>query len=313
MKYRQLGHSGLVVSTVGVGCNNFGGRVDAAGTQRVVHAAIDLGINLFDTADIYGTGQSEEMLGLALRNRRDDVVIATKFAMPMGPGLNQQGGSRTYILRAIEGSLRRLGTDYVDLYQMHQPDPKTPIDETLAALDTLVQSGKVRYIGSSNFAGWQIAEAAATADSKRLTQFVSAQNEYSLLERSVESEVVPACLRFGVGILPFFPLASGMLTGKYSRSTAPPPDARLSNMPNADRFLNDANFDVVEGLQEFAAARGIKLLDLAIGGLAAQPAVVSVIAGATSPDQVVANVAAGEWEPTPEDLAHIDRLVPARR
>jgi aryl-alcohol dehydrogenase-like predicted oxidoreductase len=313
MRFRRLGDSGLKVSVVGVGTNNFGRRLDEAAALRVVHAAIDLGINLFDTADVYGAGASERYLGAAIKGKRDRVVIATKFRSPMGDGPNDQGGSRLYIRRAVEASLERLGTDYIDLYQMHEPDPDTPIDETLSTLDDLVREGKVRYIGSSNFAGWQIADADWTAQVNRWTAFVSAQNAYSLLNRAVEREVIPACERFGVGMLPFFPLASGMLTGKYRRGQPPPPGTRLANNPRADRFVNDANFDVVERLERFAAERGIALMHVAIGGLATQPQVASVIAGAMSPEQVVANVEAGSWEPSPEDLAEIDRLAPTQR
>lgn len=313
MTHRRLGRSGLLVSTVGVGCNNFGTRIDAAASARVVHAALDHGINLFDTADIYGAGKSEEMLGAALKGRRDEAIIATKFAIPMGPGPNMGGGSRTWVLRAVEDSLRRLGVDYIDLYQMHRPDPATPIEETIAALDTVVRSGKVRYIGSSNFAGWQIAEAAAVADRRGLAPFVSAQNHYSLVERNVETEVIPACTRFGLGVLPFFPLAGGLLTGKYRRGEPMPAGARLTNSPDPGRFLNDANFAVVEELQQYADERGVALLDVAIGGLAAQPGVASVIAGASSPEQIAANVAAGAYQPSAEDLAIIDTLAPTRR
>ncbi len=312
MRYRRLGDSGLAVSVIGLGCNNFGRRVDQEGTRAVVHAALDHGINLFDTADIYGDphGESERMLGAALAGRRDDVVIATKFGMDMagmnGPDLGARG-SRRYVARAVEASLRRLGTDYIDLYQIHQPDPATPIAETLAALDDLVRAGKVRYLGNSNFAGWQIADAAWTARAGHLTPFVSAQNEYSLIKRGVETEVVPACERFGLGLLPFFPLASGLLTGKYRRGEAAPGGTRLSEARMAAR-LEQAPWDTIEALAAFAEKRGLSLLDVAIGGLAAKPAVTSVIAGATRPEQVAANVAAGAWVPTAEDLAELDAI-----
>jgi aryl-alcohol dehydrogenase-like predicted oxidoreductase len=312
MRYRRLGTSGLVVSVVGLGCNNFGRKLDADGTRAVVGAAIEHGINLFDTADIYGTphGASDELLGAALKGRRDDVIVATKFGMDMA-GVNGTDwgarGSRRYVVRAVEASLRRLGTDYLDLYQMHEPDPDTPIDETLSTLDDLVRAGKVRYLGNSNFAGWQIADAAWTAKTSQLTPFVSAQNQYSLLSRDVEAEVIPACLRYGLGMLPFFPLASGLLTGKYRRGQAPPPGTRLAGERYADR-LATAPWDRVEALESFAKTRGLSLLDVAIGGLAAKPAVASVIAGATTPEQVAANVAAGRWVPTPEDLAELDAI-----
>jgi aryl-alcohol dehydrogenase-like predicted oxidoreductase len=313
MRFRHLGKSGLEVSVVGLGCNNFGGRLDAAGSERVVHAALDQGITLFDTADVYGQGESERILGAALKGRRDQAIIATKFASPMGEGPYCQGGSRRYIRQAVEASLQRLDTDYIDLYQMHRPDPRTPLEETLSTLDDLIHEGKVRYVGSSNFAGWQIADADWIARVNHWVPFVSAQNEYSLLNRTVERELIPACERFGVGMLPFFPLAAGMLTGKYRRGEAPPSGTRLARSPRADRFLNDANFEVVERLEQFAAERGVTLLQLAISGLAAQPQVASVIAGATTPEQVAANVQAGLWEPSPDDLAEIDRLAPSQR
>jgi aryl-alcohol dehydrogenase-like predicted oxidoreductase len=314
MQMRTLGSSGLKVTVVGVGCNNFGMRIDADATKAVVDAALDAGINLFDTADVYGGGQSEEFLGRALGPRRSDVVIATKFRSPMGGTPNDQGGSRAYVMRAVEASLRRLGTDWIDLYQMHFPDPETPIEETLSALDDLVRQGKVRYIGSSNFAGWQIADADWVARTQHMTPFVTAQNHYSFLERNVEREVIPACARFGIGMLPYFPLASGMLTGKYSRGEAPPEGTRLALMgQRGERFMAEKNFDVVEGLEKVAADRGISLLHVAIGGLAAQPQVVSVIAGATKPEQIKANVEAGSWTPSADDLAAIDAVVPSKR
>ncbi len=310
MRYRRLGDSGLVVSVVGIGCNNFGRKMDESETRLVVDAAIDHGINLFDTADIYGVGASETLLGKALQGRRDDVVIATKFGMDMqGENGIDHGarGARRYIVRAAEASLRRLGTDHIDLYQMHAPDPATPIDETLAALDDLVRAGKVRYLGNSNFAGWQIADADWVARTKDFTPFISAQNEYSWLKRDIEAEVIPACDRFGLGMLPFFPLSSGLLTGKYRRDAEPPAGSRLSEARVAHR-LAAANWDTIEALEAFAAGRGITILDVAIGGLAAQPAVTSVIAGATTPEQVSANVAAGQWIPTADDLDEVRRI-----
>jgi aryl-alcohol dehydrogenase-like predicted oxidoreductase len=312
MSYRRLGDSGLAVSAVGIGCNNFGSRIDADRAREVVHAALDLGINLFDTADVYGApaGASEEILGAALGKRRDEAVVATKFGADTG-GTNgaDRGarGARRYIHRAVEASLRRLGTDHIDLYQIHTPDPHTPVAETLAALDDLVRAGKVRYLGHSNYAGWQVADAAWTARTEHLTPFVSAQNHYSLLEREAERELVPACQRFGVGLLPYFPLASGLLTGKYRRDQAPPPGTRLA----ADRFaqrLAAAPWDVIERLEAYAAQRGRTLLDVAIAGLAAQPAVASVIAGATSAEQVRTNAAALRWQPSAADLAELDEI-----
>jgi aryl-alcohol dehydrogenase-like predicted oxidoreductase len=315
MRYRRLGHSGLVVSVVGLGCNNFGRKIDEAGTRAVVDAAIEGGVNLFDTADIYGSpqGASETALGRALRGRRDDVVIATKFGMDMG-GANGPDhgarGSRRYIARAAEASLRRLETDHIDLYQVHTPDAQTPIDETLAALDDLVTAGKVRYIGNSNFSGWQIADADWTARSAGRTPFISAQNEYSWLKRQVEAEVVPACERFGLGLLPFFPLASGLLTGKYRRNAEAPAGGRLSEARFAHR-LDVAPWDRIEAIDAYARERGIGMLDVAIGGLAAQPSVTSVIAGATAPEQIAANVAAGAWIPSDADLAELRAITQA--
>jgi aryl-alcohol dehydrogenase-like predicted oxidoreductase len=313
MSYRRLGASGLVVSVVGLGCNNFGRKLDADGTREVVDAALDAGITLFDTADIYGSphGSSEECLGAALKGRRDEVVLATKFGMDM-EGLNGNDfdarGSRRYIIRAVEASLRRLETDYLDLYQMHQPDENTPIDETLAALDDLVRTGKVRYLGNSNFAGWQIADAHWTAGAGDRTPFISAQNQYSLLQRGVEDEVVPACEHFGLGLLPFFPLDSGLLTGKYQRGEKPAAGTRLAQ----DRYqpwLDNADWDTIEALTAFGAERGHSLLEVAIAGLAAQPAVTSVIAGATSAEQAQANAVAGAWELSAEDVAALDAVL----
>ncbi|MEW2326382.1 aldo/keto reductase [Micromonospora chersina] len=314
MTYRRLGDSGLVVSVVGIGCNNFGRKLDLDGTRAVVDAALDAGINFFDTADIYGEpqGGSEELLGQALKGRRDDVVVATKFGMDMH-GLNGPDhgarGARRYIARAVEASLRRLDTDHIDLYQMHEPDLGTPIDETLAALDDLVTAGKVRYLGNSNFAGWQIADADWTASSQGRTRFISAQNHYSLLERSVEAEVIPACERFGLGMLPFFPLANGLLTGKYKRNEAPPAGSRLSGGGRYAERLAAADWDTIEAIEAYAAERGVSMLQVAIGGLAARPAVTSVIAGATTPEQVRANAEAGTWQPTDEDLDALDALL----
>ena len=317
MSYRRLGTSGLVVSAVGIGCNNFGRKLDADGTRAVVDAAFDAGITLFDTADIYGTphGSSEEHLGAALRGRRDEIVLATKFGMDM-EGLNgaDRGarGSRSYVIRAVEASLRRLGTDYLDLYQLHTPDEATPIEETLSALDDLVRAGKVRYLGNSNFAGWQIADADWTARTAGHSPFISAQNQYSLLHREVEDEVVPACERFGLGLLPFFPLDSGLLSGKYQRGTTPPAGTRLS-LERYQRWLDGADWDTIEALTAFGKERGHSLLDVAIAGLAAQPAVTSVIAGATTPEQVRANAAAGAWRLTVEDVAALDQVLAGRR
>jgi aryl-alcohol dehydrogenase-like predicted oxidoreductase len=308
MRYRRLGGSGLKVSVVGLGTNNFGRRMDEAASVRVLHSALDCGINFIDTADVYGSGASEEFIGRGLRRRRGDAIIATKFGMSMGEGPYRTGGSRRYIRRAVEDSLRRLNTDYIDLYQMHRYDPDTPLDETLATLDDLVHEGKVRYIGNSNFAGWQIADADWIARTHNWTPFVSAQNRYSLLDRSVEKEVIPACERFGLGMIPWGPLASGLLTGKYRRNEPAPTGSKFENPALGSRFLTPENFDRVEALAQFAQDRGVSLLQIAFGGLAAQPQVASVIAGATSPEQVEANVEAGLWEPTPEDLEEINRI-----
>jgi aryl-alcohol dehydrogenase-like predicted oxidoreductase len=311
MRYQPLGNSGLLVSVVGLGCNNFGGRLDLAATKAVIDAAIDEGITLLDTADIYSKGQSEQLIGQAIRGRRDKVLLATKWGnqnadMGYGPSAGAKGG-RGYIRRAVEASLTRLQTDYIDLYQLHTPDPVTPIEETLAALQELITEGKIRYIGSSNFAGWQIADADHVARQNGFAPFVSAQNHYSLLERGVEAEVIPACEAFGVGMLPFFPLANGLLTGKVRRDTGAPADSRLAGR---DAYLTDDKFDRVEALEKWGAEHGRTLLEIAIGGLAAQPTVGSVIAGATKPEQVRANAAAGEWIPTAEELAEINQLVP---
>lgn len=310
MAYRQLGDSGLTVSVVGLGCNNFGGRLDGARADAVVNAAVDAGITLFDTADVYRgeLGFSEELLGKALGARRDEVVIATKFGGDMhgenGPDWGVRG-SRRYIRRAVESSLRRLGTDWIDLYQLHVPDPVTPIEETLAALSELVAEGKVRYLGSSQFAGWQVVDADWAARTGGHEHFISAQNQYSLLERDVEDELVPACEHLGIGILPYFPLAAGLLTGKYKRGEEAPEGTRLAGQPQR---LARADFDKIEALETFAAERDLTMIDVAIGGLAAQPAVASVIAGATTPEQIAQNVAAGTWEPTLDDLAVLDDL-----
>ena len=310
MNYRNLGRSGLQVSVVGIGCNNFGRRCDPGQTAAVVNAALDLGVNLFDTADVYGPrGLSEEYLGRALAGRRHEVVIATKFRGQMGDGPMLSGASRRYIMQACEASLKRLGTDYIDLYQIHSPDPATPIEETMRALDDLVRQGKVRYTGHSNFSGWQTAEAHWLAESRNLTPFISAQNPYSLLDRAVERELVPACAKYGVGILPYFPLASGFLTGKYQRGAPMPEGARLTNMgAMAERIINDQNWDKVEKLTSFAAERDHSILDLAIGWLASLDHVGSVIAGATKPEQVEANVRAGEWRLTTLELAAVDAI-----
>jgi aryl-alcohol dehydrogenase-like predicted oxidoreductase len=311
MRYRPVGESGLVVSVVGLGCNNFGQRVDLDGTRAVVDAALEAGVTFLDTADIYGgKGGSEKYLGKVLEGRRDEVVLATKFGGDMGdaPGYpDAPRGSARYIGAAIDWSLARLKTDRIDLYQYHLPDGVTPIHETLRALDQLVRTGVVRAIGCSNFTAEQLEEVEVVAREEGLTRFVSVQNRYNLLERDLEADVLPVCERFGIGILPYFPLANGLLTGKYKRGEPAPPGTRLAGRgPVAD----DETFDRIEALTEFAAARGLELIDVAIGGLAAQPMVASVIAGATTPEQVRRNAQAARWIPTKEDLAELDAIVP---
>ena len=313
MSYRRLGQSGLMVSAVGLGCNNFGRKLNADETRTVVDAAFDEGITLFDTADVYGSphGASEELLGAALKGRRDDVVLATKFGGDT-EGLNGADfgarGARRYIVRAVESSLRRLDTDYIDLYQLHTPDAATPIEETLSALDDLVRTGKVRYLGNSNFAGWQIADADWTARAAGQAPFISAQNQYSLLHREVEQDVLPACGHFGLGFLPFFPLDSGLLSGKYRRGEAPASGSRLAG-ERYQRWLNDADWDLIDSLAAYCEERGPRLLEVAIAGLLARPAVTSVIAGATTADQVHANAAAGAWDLSAADIAALDELL----
>lgn len=309
MQYTSLGSSGLVVSALGIGCNAFGRRIDQDQTTAVVDAAFDAGVTFFDTADVYGIGESETMLGRALGARRDEVIIATKFGMDMGetyPGARENRASRGYIVRAVEGSLRRLGTDHIDLYQLHTPDRLTPIDETLDALSDLVRSGKVRYIGCSNLSAWEVADAVHVASAAGSASFISAQNEYSLYNRSAEVELVPALEHFGMSLLPYFPLAYGLLTGKYAQADEPPAGSRLAK--ETARF-ESARWDIIEGFRAFADESGRSMLDLALGGLRAQPAVDTVIAGATRPDQVAANARAVEWEPTDDELTRIDAIV----
>lgn len=308
MRTRRLGNSGLKVSEVGLGCNNFGMRIDQQATQAVVDAAIEAGITLFDTADIYGGTQSEVFLGKALGKRRHEIVLASKFGMQIGDDTSRSGASRRWIMRAVEDSLSRLGTDYIDLYQLHRYDPETPLDETLRALDDLVTQGKVRYIGNSNFTGWQIADADWTAAGA--TRFVSAQNLFSLLERKVEHEVLPSCEHFGLGFLPFFPLASGLLSGKYKRGEKPPEGTRLAAWGSRGAAaLSDKNFDKVEKLTAWAEERDHTILELAFAWLLGHGVVSSVIAGATSPEQVKTNAAAGDWRLSPEEVAEVGELI----
>ncbi|MBZ0283106.1 MAG: aldo/keto reductase [Anaerolineae bacterium] len=306
METRKIGS--LNVSIVGLGCNNFGRRLDAAGTEWVINAALDAGINFFDTADVYGDGQSEELLGRVLGARRSQVIIATKFGHNMP---NQgKGASPAYIQTAIEASLRRLGTDYIDLYQLHTPDSETPIAETLGKLDDLVKAGKIREIGSSNFSAEQIREAEGAVKPGGV-RFVSLQNEYSLLKREDEKEVLPECDHLNIGYLPYFPLASGMLTGKYRQGQALPKGTRITNNPDPSRWLNDANWGKVEKLTQFAESKGHTILELAFSWLLARPIVASVIAGAMKPEQIQANAKAANWQLTPADLAEIDAILSA--
>jgi aryl-alcohol dehydrogenase-like predicted oxidoreductase len=310
MKQRSVGRSGLRVSQVGLGCNNLGQRIDFAASQAVVHKALDVGITLFDTADTYRvpTAGSEEYLGQILGERRKDIVLATKFGNPMDKEGIKRGASRRYVVAAVEDSLRRLGTDWIDLLQVHRPDPLTPIEETLRALDDLIRQGKVRYIGCSNFAAWQVVEALWTSRQCGLAPFVSCQDEYSLLMRRPEQAQIPMMQAYGVGLLPYYPLASGLLTGKYRRNAPLPADARLVVHVGRykNRFINDTNWPIVEALEDFATQRGHSLLELAFGWLAAQPVVSSIIAGATKPEQVAANVKAVDWELSTEDLKAIN-------
>jgi aryl-alcohol dehydrogenase-like predicted oxidoreductase len=306
MPTRQLGHSGVEVSVLGLGCNNFGRRVDLAGTRAVVEAALDEGAIFFDTADVYGgQGASEELLGQVLEGRRDQVVLATKFGMDMGDGRGPRG-SADYIRHAVEGSLRRLRTEVIDVYWYHEPDGETPIGETLAALHELVEARTVRAIGASNFDAEQVEEADAVAREQGLTRFTAIQNEYSLLVREAERDVLPTCQRLGLGFVPYFPLASGLLTGKYERGRSAPAGTRLAGR---DEIGSSEQFDIVEAVQRFADERGISLIDVAIGALLAHPTVSSVIAGATKPEQMRANAAAARWEPTREDLSALEEAL----
>jgi aryl-alcohol dehydrogenase-like predicted oxidoreductase len=310
MDTRNLGRSGLRVSAVGLGCNNFGQRTDLETSRKVIHKAIDLGITLFDTADIYaGRGGSETVLGEVLGDRRKDIVLATKYCSPMSDDGTKQGASRRYIMSAVEASLKRLKTDYIDLYQQHVYDPLTPIEETLRALDDLVRQGKVRYIGNSNFPAWRLAEAELTARSMGVTPFVSCQDEYSLVVRDIEKDLLPAAQHFNLGLLPFFPLANGLLTGKYKPGSEPPADSSFAKAPALrDRSATPRNQDIVVKLDAFVKARGHTLLELAFSWLAARPQVSSVIAGATRVEQIEQNVKAAAWKLTPEELAEIDTI-----
>jgi aryl-alcohol dehydrogenase-like predicted oxidoreductase len=313
MQIRNLGGSGLRVSAVGLGCNNFGQRIDLEASRKVIHKAIDLGITLFDTADIYSNmGGSETVLGEVLGDRRKDIVLATKYSKPMAEDGTKQGASRRYIMAAVEASLKRLKTDYIDLYQQHDYDPFTPIGETMRALDDLVRQGKVRYIGNSNFPAWRVAEAEYVARAMNVSRFISCQDEYSLVVRDIEKDLLPAAQEYNLGLLPFFPLASGLLTGKYKRGAAPPDDTRFGKVARLrDRYVTPRNEDIVEKLQGFAKARGHSMLELAFSWLAARPQVASVIAGATRVEQVEQNVKAIGWALTAEEIAEIDAITEA--
>ncbi len=310
MDRRSVGKSGLQVSVVGLGCNNFGGRIDLEATRKVVHKALDLGITLFDTADMYGNeGGSEEYLGQTLGDRRKDIVLATKFGWDMDKAGLLKGASRRYVMSAIEASLRRLKTDWIDLYQLHLPDPLTPIEETLRCLDDLIRQGKVRYIGCSNLPAWQVVEAQWISRQLGLDAFISCQDEYSLVKRDLESELQPAMQAHGLGLLPFFPLASGLLTGKYKHDAPLPEGTRLANTKRlAERYATEANWTIVENLRAFCEKRGRSLLELAFSWLLARPPVCSVIAGATKPEQLEQNVKAAGWMLTSAEMTEIDRL-----
>lgn len=310
MEYRNLGSSGLRVSLVGLGCNNFGMRLDLEQTRAVVDRAFDLGITLFDTADMYGgRGGSETQLGKILGHRRKDIVLASKFGMAMSDDGTKIGASRRYIMSAVEDSLRRLKTDWIDLYQLHQPDPLTPLDETMQALDDLVTQGKIRYIGCSNLPSWQVVESQWISKSLGLNRFVSCQDEYNILNRNIEAELIPAMQKYGCGLLPYFPLASGLLTGKYKR-TEMPEGARLTDMPTfANRiYLTDENFDIVDNLNKFAHKTGHSILELAFGWMASRPTTASIIAGATKPEQIDANVAAVNWVLSQSEIDEVDKI-----
>jgi aryl-alcohol dehydrogenase-like predicted oxidoreductase len=309
MQKRRLGNSTLEVSVVGLGGNNFGGRIDFPAAERVVHAAIARGVNLIDTADSYGNrGGSEEALGRILGDKRKEIVLATKFGLPMDEAGTLRGASRRYVMQAVEASLKRLRTDWIDLYQLHRPDTHTPIEETLRALDDLVRQGKVRFIGCSNLSAQQVIAAQEAARRHGLAAFVSCQDEYSLLVRGIERELVPAAKAHGLGILPYFPLASGLLTGKYRRG-APPPGTRLAKNPrHAQEFISERNWRIVAELEAFASRRGRSIVELAVSWLLRDPVVGSVIAGATTPEQVEQNVGSAGWTLSAEDLAEIDRI-----
>ena len=307
MQYRQLGTSGLQVSAIGLGTNNFGRRLDAAATETVVHAALDAGVNMIDTSNSYGSGYSEEFIGRALNGRRHEAVIATKVSSRVSDGPNNAGNSRKHIYDQVDVSLRKLRTDYIDLYQIHWWDPNTPIEETLRALDELIRVGKVRYAGCSNFAAWQVCESHWTAKTLGINEFVSMQPHYSMLYRKPEEEMIPFCEKYGIGILPYYPLENGFLTGKYRRGKPVPDGTRLSE---GDRgTLTSENFDILEGLEAFASERGHTILELAFAWLLASPMVSSVIAGATRVEQVEANAASASWSLTAEEVEEVNAIL----
>jgi len=310
MQQRNLGKSGLEVSLVGLGCNNFGGnRIDLAASRKVIHKALDLGITLIDTADTYGNrGESESILGECLGDRRKDIVLATKCGLPMDAAGLLKGASRRYILSAVEASLKRLQTDWIDLYIIHRPDPLTPIEETLRTLDDLVRSGKVRYTGCSTFAAWQVVEAQWTSRHHNLNRFVTCQDQYNVLKRGIESTLQPAMQAYGLGLIPHTPLAAGLLSGKYRRNAPMPAGARMTREKRyVERWITDANWEVLDRLTSFCEARGHSLLELAMSWLASRPLVASIIAGATTPEQVELNARAVDWQLSPADLAAIDK------
>ena len=309
MEYRQLGNSGVRVSAIGLGANQFGGKVDQAGVNNIIDAALDLGVNLIDTADVYTRGRSEETLGIALQGKWDRVVLATKVFGVTGEGTNDTGASRYHIMNGVEASLRRLKSDHIDLYQIHRWDANTPIEETLRALDDLIRQGKVRYIGASNFAAWQLANANALAVFRGLTPFVSIQNHYHMLEREQEREMMPYCQAFNVGMLPYFPLAGGFLTGKYERGKAAPSGSRGEDNPYVQRYMTDASYDKVEALSAWATERGHAMAELAHAWLLAHPQVSSVISGATRVAQVVANAKSAGWQLTAEELEEVNAVL----
>jgi aryl-alcohol dehydrogenase-like predicted oxidoreductase len=309
MEYRQLGRAGVRVSAIGIGTNQFGGKVDQAGVNDIVHGAIDIGINFIDTADVYTNGRSEETLGNALKGRWHQVVLATKFRHKTGEGPNDQGTSRYHLVNAVEASLRRLQSDHIDLYQVHSWDDTAPIEETLRALDDLVRSGKVRYVGASNFAAWQLARANVVADIRGWSPFVSVQPHYHMFERDIERELIPYCNAHKVGILPYFPLAGGALTGKYKRGQPAPAGSRGENSPYVQRYLTDRHLDKLEALSAWAEARGHSLTELAHAWQLAQPSVSSVISGATSLAQVQANAKSSDWHLTDDELKEVNTVL----